>query len=106
MTLDTELFGLDPSTSDESKNPHMHYTFEHHFDDSESEGMTRIFLTEKVLMKLDAALKLCSDLRTRSDFIVMATLWALESMSSDPALVIGRSADMTGVPVNVPEKTQ
>ena len=86
MTINPVLFPQDPSIQTDSNNKtEMYVEYEHFFDDLGPDASSRFFLGDGVLAEIDSALtSFAPVMRTRKDFMYVATLWALECIKADP----------------------
>jgi len=93
MKLNPALFQPAPTTHEVGTMRAMPFSNDHHFDHVDSKASTSYILADTILTDIDAALTLFKGiLKTRRDFMITATLWALESIHTDPKVALRRLA--------------
>ena len=93
MTITPALPTLHPSTRDRRAKGAFPISHDRHFDYIHSRASTSVILSDSVLSEIDSALTLFTGvLMTRQDFIVTATLFALDSIHNDPKLALRKLA--------------
>ena len=100
MTINPALFQRDPSTPDAATKRALSFEYDQSFGGVRSSA-SATFLSNQVLTDIDTALKLfLPTLKTRKEFMVTATLWALDCIQNDPKVAMRKIA-ATGVVTKV-----
>ena len=92
MTINPALFQRDPSTPDAATKRALSFEYDKSFGGVRSSA-SATFLSNQVLTDIDSALKLfLPTLTTRKDFMITATLWALDCIQNDPKVALRKLA--------------